>query len=662
MTLPRIELDDRRFQELVTEARDRIAKRCPNWTDHNVSDPGITLIELFAWMTEMTIYRLNRVPEKLHVELLELLGTQLDPPAAARTDIRFRLAVPPVDPVPIPAVETEVATVRTLSTAPVVFQVSESFTIPVARPVAYAVERRGRLTSVTVNHGVAEPSPGDQPPFDTPPRAGDALYIGFDAPLSRLTVQISVQCAPAPYGQGVDPDNPPLDWYASDGAGGWLPADVLFDSTGGFNRGSGTIEVEVPSSAGQGAIGGTTAHWLRCTVRPREPALGSWYSESPRIFSLTAAPIGALLPAHHAVAMGELELGASDGTPAQTFRLPEAPVLPLAGEERLEVRVPDETTWEAWQPCLDFAESGPDDPHFVLDAAAGEVRLGPAVRHPAGGWRQHGAVPPKGAVLRLTGRRQGGGVAGNVAQGELQVLRSAIPGVARVTNPRSAHGGADAETLENARTRTAIEYRSRERAVTARDYEILAERVSPDRIARTRCVPARRAGDVARLYVLPTAPAPARRLSAEELSVSDAVLHDVRGYLDERRPIGASIDVLPATIRELIVVLQVNAAPNTSRTRVEQDILEALNVFINPLVGGVHGGLGPGWAWERPLVQGELYAIVHAVPGVASVRLLHLYEPNSETGELGSAIDRIAPGPGELLTSGEHQIRVSQPR
>ena len=81
MRLPEIQLDDRRFQDLVSEARTRIARACPEWTEHNVSDPGITLIELFAWMTEMTIYRLNRVPDKLHVALLDLLGIRLDGPA-----------------------------------------------------------------------------------------------------------------------------------------------------------------------------------------------------------------------------------------------------------------------------------------------------------------------------------------------------------------------------------------------------------------------------------------------------------------------------------------------------------------------------------------------------------------------------------------------------
>ena len=92
MRLPEIQLDDRSFQDLVSEARTRITRSCPEWTEHNVSDPGITLIELFAWMTEMTIYRLNRVPDKLHVALLDLLGIRLDGPSAATTSLRFRLA------------------------------------------------------------------------------------------------------------------------------------------------------------------------------------------------------------------------------------------------------------------------------------------------------------------------------------------------------------------------------------------------------------------------------------------------------------------------------------------------------------------------------------------------------------------------------------------
>jgi len=57
-------LDDRTFQDIVNEAIKLIPRYCPKWTNYNPGDPGITLIELFAWMTELIIYRLNRVPDK----------------------------------------------------------------------------------------------------------------------------------------------------------------------------------------------------------------------------------------------------------------------------------------------------------------------------------------------------------------------------------------------------------------------------------------------------------------------------------------------------------------------------------------------------------------------------------------------------------------------
>ena len=60
----------------------------------------------------MTIYRLNRVPDKLHVTLLELLGIQLDGPSAAATDLRFRLVEPPTEPLLIEGGATEVGSPR----------------------------------------------------------------------------------------------------------------------------------------------------------------------------------------------------------------------------------------------------------------------------------------------------------------------------------------------------------------------------------------------------------------------------------------------------------------------------------------------------------------------------------------------------------------------
>jgi len=87
--IPKSNLDDRTFDDIVEEAIRLIPRYCPEWTNHNPTDPGITLVELFAWMTEMTLYRLNQVPEKIYLSLLELMGLSLIPPQCARAVIRF---------------------------------------------------------------------------------------------------------------------------------------------------------------------------------------------------------------------------------------------------------------------------------------------------------------------------------------------------------------------------------------------------------------------------------------------------------------------------------------------------------------------------------------------------------------------------------------------
>ncbi len=109
VTLPAPNLDDRRFQELVDEAKRMVQRRCPEWTDHNVSDPGVTLIETFAYMVDQLIYRVNRVPDRMYIKFLDLLGVQMFPPTAANTDVTFWLSAPQAVEVTIPR-GTSVAT------------------------------------------------------------------------------------------------------------------------------------------------------------------------------------------------------------------------------------------------------------------------------------------------------------------------------------------------------------------------------------------------------------------------------------------------------------------------------------------------------------------------------------------------------------------------
>src|SRR5258708_4609287 len=77
-------LDDRKFQDLRTEALARIPVHTPEWTNFNASDPGITLIELFAFLTESLLYRCNQIPERNRRKFLSLLGVPLQPATPAR--------------------------------------------------------------------------------------------------------------------------------------------------------------------------------------------------------------------------------------------------------------------------------------------------------------------------------------------------------------------------------------------------------------------------------------------------------------------------------------------------------------------------------------------------------------------------------------------------
>lgn len=89
--LPNSRLDDRNFDDLMEECLLRIPRYCPEWTDHNISDPGITLVELFAWLTDQMLMRFNQVPRKNYIAFLELLGIRLQPPTPARVSQTFYL-------------------------------------------------------------------------------------------------------------------------------------------------------------------------------------------------------------------------------------------------------------------------------------------------------------------------------------------------------------------------------------------------------------------------------------------------------------------------------------------------------------------------------------------------------------------------------------------
>src|SRR5215475_6748372 len=84
MPIPNPILDDRSYQQLRDELVRRIPVYAPEWTDHNASDPGVTLIELFAFLGENLLYRFNQIPEAARIEFLRLLQIPLRPATPSR--------------------------------------------------------------------------------------------------------------------------------------------------------------------------------------------------------------------------------------------------------------------------------------------------------------------------------------------------------------------------------------------------------------------------------------------------------------------------------------------------------------------------------------------------------------------------------------------------
>src|SRR6476619_2656259 len=128
MALPVPNLDDRRFQDLVDDAKRLVQRRCPEWSDHNVSDPGVTLIETFAFMTDQLLYRLNQVPDRMYVKFLELIGLRLIAATPAKAPVTFWLSGPAVASVGIPT-GTSVATIRSDFDDSIVFSTRDDLQI-----------------------------------------------------------------------------------------------------------------------------------------------------------------------------------------------------------------------------------------------------------------------------------------------------------------------------------------------------------------------------------------------------------------------------------------------------------------------------------------------------------------------------------------------------
>ncbi len=699
-------IDPRNFQDLVDEAKRRIPQYCPEWTDHNVSDPGVTLIELFAWMTDIVLYRLNKVPDRDYLTFLELIGARLHPEVPASAELTFWLTAPQRETKTIPR-GTEIATRQTETRPAINFTTDTDLRIrtPALRYFVLAHQPSPELASENTYLDVTDRLAWDNADiavFQDIPVEGDTFYLGFEENLGGHVVRLNARCETlrAP---NINQEDPPLTWefWNGDSWGTLLPPieelSVLrqtepecaelgprLDDTRGLNRNGRILLVLPRTSAVREIRVGTRALeacWIRCRAGRRRPD-ERFYDLSPIIHGFEPESLGGMVVASQSFEVPPEVLGRSDGTPAQSFRVLHPPVLPRRTDgnapETVEVQRPD-GAYDRWTEVEHFADSSPTDSHFVIDSLTGEVRFGPRLHEPGGEERQYGRVPPKGQIVRFTRYRSGGGTIGNVGRGTLVVPKSAseLSYVKWVSNFRPATGGRDRETLDALKLRGPKIVRTREVAVTRSDFEYLAREATPQ-AARVRCLTASSdpnangtAPHHVRLLLVPSVPTTDEYVPREQLrlgpEVRREVVRNVKAYLEERCPVTTELAVGLAdyrwvSVRSRLVIharRDLEAVEREAmRARVQDDAKRLLYRFIQPVTGGSDRN---GWPFGKSLTMGDVYPILQGVEGVEYVEEVRFRAVTYDADgirQVGADERLIRLADTEVLCSDLHEIEV----
>ena len=450
MSFPLPNLDDRRWADLVSEAQSLIPLYAPEWTNFNAHDPGITLIELLSWITELNVYRLNRVSDAELRSFLALVGIHPQPPRPARTVLAFTLAASttgkPLEPLSLPAgLECESAKIPTLG-KPVPVRTLCPVTIIPGTLQAVQVDDGTGLRDVTGRwqRGIPFPLFGDNP------APGAALYLGLDTAvpphvpislavtvadpqasrraLEQLLHEFDAQRAacqrPTPgspcdsaapttsaagtgklalasasdsSGVVAPPVIPPhhsvqLTWEYLSAPGKWTAVEtVTSDSTRALTL-DGQVVIEIQGAMTASVLGlvDESLYYLRCRF------VDGQYDAVPQLLGLALNAVSAeqsAVPSDAAVdpSIGSTLpvewLGLGTGWPNLQLTFSQPPVV----ASTVHVFGLEGGQWYPWQLKSEFAASSPTDRHVVLNPTLGTLTFGDG---------RHGWVPPLGTVIK----------------------------------------------------------------------------------------------------------------------------------------------------------------------------------------------------------------------------------------------------------------------
>ncbi len=597
-------------------------KDAPEWNDFNESDPGVTLVELFAWLTEMMGYQMNQVPERNYLKFLQLLGMELRPAKPAVAHLTFT---------PQPGAATGSVPMRAQVSAqpagggnPLIFETMaglDLIRLPLERVLVFD---NGSFSDVTAANAVS--SKTSFRPFGWAPQPGNALYLGFSMdpqkppPLPYFPQEMRFRVFLPPESQAGQPDAcrsanapaaPPVklvwEYRQRESPPRWTRLAVYKDESAGFTR-EGEVQVQgpgpdfVPAVAGMGQ---DKLYWLRVRLDAGSFPAG----KTPTIDFIRPNVVAA----ENLSTIQQELVGTSQGTPRQDFTLQHSPVQ----VDSLILTV-SETNQPAanWNRKEDFLASGPDDTDYVLNATTGKITFGDG---------RKGLIPVAGSQIVATIYRYGGGSAGNVADNSITALTTNVQGVQGVTNERPATGGRDEQTIDDFKNQAPCVLRHRNRAVSEDDYAKLATETGG--IAKAKAIalahpdyPGVVVPGVVTVVVVPDNEDVPPKPSQEQL---DRVCE----YLESRRLLTVELYTRGPEYHAIKVQVRVEAEPYAAFDDVARQINTALIVYLSPLgrkPKGAPANWQPGSDFGRSLFPTSLYNAILDVDQVKAVRDLAL--------------------------------------
>ena len=591
-------LDDRTWQDLVDQAKALVPQYAPQWTDLGPSDPGLALIELFAWLVEGMIYRLNRVPDKNYVAFLNLLGITRSPATPATTWLTYTCNSQ--DSVELD-LGTQAATQQTESRPAIVFETDEKLTVLPAKLVKLYVGGIEKTNDPLDLHDMTADLVGPEPQGRG--AAGRELtlknkkvifWLGFDVdPRAKgdYSYSIHVEIAePRWAGEGK------LTFSYSRTGKSWGTFEQdqkprIVDGTGGLRR-TGRISFDEPRDWASVSIKDLTKSDFT-KIDPEAEKLRHWLR-----WEFSATPEGDSEPVLHikhvlfnsvtATAVQRVTrevLGLGTGKPYQTLELANRPLYKdprNSGQpyHHLELTVAD----KPWTLVEDMG-TDPDAPVYRVDPVTGTIYFGRGRGGTSGDPRDldlGGMAPSAGSQIVAAYRYVPAGAAGNVPAGAINTQRVPKSEISWVINPVQAYGGTDEEEIEETKRRAPRELRNFNRAVTLEDYEDLAHKAD-NRVKKVRCLGPRYVfGDpktaesyanmirqegnvhVIILPVVSSSDDPKQQVDPHPRPPID-LIHEVQRYLDERRPLTTRLFVTGPRYLEITITIKVKLWPEALR-------------------------------------------------------------------------------------------------